>query len=185
VGMETVRKSLAKINGSLTVESELDVLTRFTIKLPLTLAIISALMVEVSGEQYAIPLTLVDESIKINRNDIHNVNNHEIVKVRDRVLQLVHLGHQFGLPVLENDTDQLYVVLVQTRFGEVGLIVDSLIGQQDVVIKPLTDYFQKVKGIAGATILGNGRVVLIVDVHTLLEFTKQESDTVSIREGKA
>lgn len=168
IGMDVVKKSLARINGSVEVETEKNIGTRFTIKLPLTLAIISVLMVETSGEQYAIPLASVVESIKVDRKEIHEVNHREVTKVRDRILPLLRLSDMFDLPHTMNG-DKDYVVIVQSAVGQVGLIVDSLLGRQEIVIKALDDYIGDSKGVAGATILGDGKVVLILDPTSLSE----------------
>lgn len=168
IGMNVVKKSLGRINGSIEVDSEVDIGTKFTIKLPLTLAIISGLMVDVSGEQYAIPLTSVVESIKVRQDEIHRVNGREVVKVRDHILPLVRLSNLFGLPYTRNG-NSAYAVIVQSTIGQMGIIVDSLMGQQEIVIKALDDYIGRTKGLAGATILGDGKVVLIIDVHGLMD----------------
>ncbi|UCD84333.1 MAG: chemotaxis protein CheA [Deltaproteobacteria bacterium] len=168
LGMDVVKRSLAKINGSVELESERNVGTRFTIKLPLTLAIISALMVEASKEQYAIPLASVVESIKVANEEIHLVNNREVTKFRDYVLPLVRLTDLFGLAHSPNG-GSVYTVIVQGTGGQMGIVVDSLRGQQEIVIKALDDYIGDSVGIAGATILGDGRVVLIVDVPALMD----------------
>lgn len=171
LGMDVVRKSLAKINGIIEVDSEPNVGTRFTIKLPLTLAIISALMVRVADEQYAIPLMSVIESIKVKSAEIHSVNNREVTNVREKILPLVRLSKLFGLPHTANGKE-IYAVIVQSTAGQMGIIVDTLLGQQEIVIKALDDYFGAAAGVAGATILGDGKVVLIVDVPTLTEKVK-------------
>jgi len=166
VGLDVVKKSLAGINGSVEVQSDPDFGTRFIIKLPLTLAIISALMVEVSDEQYAIPLSSVVESIRAREEDIHLVNNMEVIQVRDRVLPLARLSRLFGIE--SPDNQRPYVVIAQSPSGNIALMVDSLLGQQEIVIKALDDYVGDTPGIAGATILGDGRVVLIIDVLELM-----------------
>jgi two-component system chemotaxis sensor kinase CheA len=168
VGMDVVKKSLAKINGSIEVESIVNMGTRFTIKLPLTLAIITALMVGVSSEQYAIPLTSVVETIRVKAEDIHWVNNHEVTNIRDRILPLARLSNLFGLPYSE-DEKSYYVVIVQSGAREIGIVVGSLLGQQEIVIKALDDYIGNSVGVAGATILGDGKVVLIIDILELME----------------
>ena len=173
VGMDVIKKSLARINGSIDVESKVNLGTRFTIKLPLTLAIITALMVGISEEQYAIPLTSVQKSIRIGNEDIHLVNNREITNVRGRILPLVRLSKMFGLSQAKNGSSQ-YVVIVQNGNREMGIVVDSLIGQQEIVIKALNDYIGNSSGIAGATILGDGKVILIVDIPDLMEKVSQQ-----------
>jgi two-component system chemotaxis sensor kinase CheA len=175
LGMDVVIKSLAKINGTIEVESEINAGTRFTIKLPLTLAIISALMIETANEQYAIPLGAVIKNIKINSDEIHKVNNREVVNVRDQVLPLVRLAGLFspdGSRLGKNHTEEeskISVVVVQGTSEQIGIIVDSFLGQQEIVVKALDELIRSSVGIAGATILGDGKVVLIVDVAALVE----------------
>ena len=175
LGMDVVKKSLAKISGSIELESERNVGTRFTIKLPLTLAIISALMVEASDEQYAIPLASVVESIRVANEEIHLINNREVTKVRDHILPLLRLTDLFGLTHSPNG-GSVYTVIVQGTGGQMGIIVDSLMGQHEIVIKALDDYIGDSTGIAGATILGDGKVVLIVDVPALMEMVKSHGN---------
>lgn len=164
IGMDVVKSSLTRINGSIDVDSKPGKGTRFTIKLPLTLAIISALIVEVSNERYAIPLSAVQASFKIKREDIHLVNQREVVRLREEVLPLRRLSELYGTPV-QDSRQEYFVVAVSSSFGQLGLVVDALLGQQQIVIKPLDDFVGDSTGIAGTTILGDGRVVLIVDVN--------------------
>jgi two-component system chemotaxis sensor kinase CheA len=173
VGMDIVKKSLTRINGTIDVESKVNIGTLFTIKLPLTLAIITVLMVGISGEQYAIPLTSVLESVRIRNEEFHLVNNREITNIRGRMLPVGRLSNLFGLSQTKNRNGQ-YVVVVQSGNKEMGIAVDSLIGQQEIVIKALDDYIGSSSGIAGATILGDGKVVLIVDIPDLMEKISQQ-----------
>ncbi|MGA1839307.1 MAG: chemotaxis protein CheA [bacterium] len=173
VGMDVIKKSLARINGSIDVDSKINAGTLFTIKLPLTLAIITVLMVGISGEQYAIPLTSVLESIRVRDEDFHLVNNREITNIRGRILPVGRLSNLFGISQNKDSSGQ-YVVVVQSGNKEMGIVADSLIGQQEVVIKALDDYIGNSSGIAGATILGDGRVVLIVDIPDLMEKVSQQ-----------
>ncbi|MGA1791393.1 MAG: chemotaxis protein CheA [bacterium] len=175
VGMDVVKKSLARINGTIDVESKVNIGTRFTIKLPLTLAIISALMVEASGQQYAIPLTSVVESVRIRDEDIHLINNFEVMNIRGRLLPLSRLSKMLSLIHTENGKGN-YVVIVQIGPREMGIMVDSLLGQQEIVIKALDEYISSSLGIAGATILGDGKVVLIVDVIELMEQFRHQGE---------
>ncbi len=168
LGMDVVKSSLTKISGTVEVLSEPGIGTRFAIKLPLTLAIISALMVNISGEQYAIPLSYVVESIKVDPVEIHEVNHREIIKVRERIVPLIRISDHFGLADFP-DGNRINVVIVQSTVGRMGIIVDSLVERQEIVIKALDDYVGISTGVAGATILGDGRVVMIIDVPTLLE----------------
>jgi two-component system, chemotaxis family, sensor kinase CheA len=168
VGLDVVKKQIEKLNGSVTVRSALDEGTRFTVKIPLTLAIIQGLMVRVGEETYAIPITAVQESHRIEPSDIRMLDNHEVLNVREDVVSLLRLSRIFRIDT-DADRDHVFVVIVGSGDKKVGLIVDSLIGEEDVVIKPLRDRYTNAPGIAGANITGDGRVSLIIDVTQLLE----------------
>jgi two-component system chemotaxis sensor kinase CheA len=169
VGLDVVLKSIERLNGLVEVETVPGVGTKFIIQLPLTLAIISALLVEVSGRTYAIPLGSVVESIKLRPEEVHRISGHEALRIRERIVPLARLAALFGLP----DSDgagRRYVVILGRGDKRVGLVVDSLKGQQEVVIKALDPSVSgTTTGLAGATIMGDGRVVLILDVAALFE----------------
>ena len=170
VGLDVVKTHIEKLNGTVTVESEMNVGTRFIIKLPLTLAIIQGLLVRVGEQIYSIPITSVIESHRVKGEEIRCIDNYEVFNVREEVNSLLRLNRLFG--IASNDTDEdgyNYIVIVGTEDKKVGLMVDSLIGEEDVVIKPLKDQFTSSPGIAGASILGDGSVSLIIDVGQLLE----------------
>ena len=169
VGLDVVRRKIEKLNGSVSVWSELNVGSRFTIKLPLTLAIIQGLLVRVGKEIFAIPITSVAESHRIKPDDIRFIDNYEVFNVREDVISLLRLNRLFRLPDDNDNTEYKFVVIVGTGEKRMGLMVDSLIGEEDVVIKPLNDHYTSSPGIAGATILGDGTVSLIIDVSQLLE----------------
>jgi two-component system chemotaxis sensor kinase CheA len=168
VGLDVVKRQIEKLNGSVTVWSERGAGTRFTIKIPLTLAIIQGLLVRVGKETYAIPITSVIDSHRIKPSEIKMIDNYEVFNVRDDVVSLIRLSRLFRIPTNESPTYH-YVVIVGTSERKMGLIVDSLIGEEDVVIKPLRDHFTNSPGIAGANITGDGKVSLIIDVSQLLE----------------
>ena len=168
VGLDVVKRQIEKLNGTVTVWSEKGVGTRFTIKIPLTLAIIQGLLVRVGKEMYAIPITSVIDSHRIKPEEIKMIDNYEVFNVRDDVVSLIRLSRLFRIPTNETP-DHHYVVIVGTSERKMGLIVDSLIGEEDVVIKPLRDHFTNSPGIAGANITGDGKVSLIIDVSQLLE----------------
>ncbi len=174
VGLDVVRKQIEKLNGSVSVWSEQGSGTRFTIKLPLTLAIIQGLLVQVGQEKYAIPITSVIDSHRIRPEEIRMIDNYEVFNVREDVISLLRLNRLFKVPG-DDQFEYHYVVIVGSGDKKMGLIVDSLIGEEDVVIKPLKDSYTNAPGIAGATILGDGTVSLIIDVSQLLELGfKQE-----------
>ncbi len=168
VGLDVVKRQIEKLNGTVKVWSERGLGTRFTIKIPLTLAIIQGLLVRVGKQMYAIPITSVIDSHRIKPSEIKMIDNYEVFNVRDDVVSLIRLSRLFKIPTNENP-DYHYVVIVGTSERKMGLIVDSLIGEEDVVIKPLRDHFTNSPGIAGANITGDGRVSLIIDVSQLLE----------------
>ena len=170
VGLDVVKKQIEKLNGAVSVWSEPGRGSCFTIRLPLTLAIIQGLLVRVHSEIYAIPITAVAESIRITAEDIHLIDNYEVISVRDDVISLLRLNRIFQLEgSSEEVSPYMFVVVVGTEERRVGLMVDSLIGEEDVVSKPLVDRYTHSPGIAGATILGDGTVSLILDVTQLLD----------------
>ncbi len=167
VGMDVVRTNIEKLNGIITIDSRINEGSTFYLKLPLTLAIIQALLVEVAGETFAIPLASVVETVRITNEEIHSFEGSEVLKLRDRVLSLIRLDEAFALDELEQD--EIYVVVVALAEKQLGFIVDKLIGQEEIVIKSLGDYLGGNPGIAGATITGDGRVRLILDVAGVIE----------------
>ena len=170
VGMDVVKTNIARLSGMIDVASEPGRGSRFAITLPVTLAIIQALVIETSGQTFCIPLNSVLESIMVQASDILTVEGHEVVSLRGRTLPLVHLSRIFELGRTSNPehADRLYVVVVGLAQHRVGLVVDELLGQQDVVIKSLGSALRQVPGIAGATELGANRTVLLLDVATLV-----------------
>jgi two-component system chemotaxis sensor kinase CheA len=166
VGLDVVKKVIANFNGIIEVKSEPRVGTEFILKMPLTLAIIPALLVEASGEQFAIPLSAVLESIKISAMELHRVDGKEVVQLRGSVLQIRRLSQVLGLP--SHEGTWYYLVVLGRAEKRMGLIVDRLRGQQEVVIKTLDDYLGDTFGVSGATILGDGQVVLIVDTAKII-----------------
>ncbi|QGG48191.1 chemotaxis protein CheA [Heliorestis convoluta] len=168
VGLDAVRTKIESLSGSVEIETQVNKGTKFKIRLPLTLAIIQALLVNVGDEIYAIPLGAIDETTSIEQEHIKKVQNQEVVLLRGQVLPLVRLDQVLEVPRVNSHTEELYVVVVRKGEKKAGLIVDSLIGQQEIVIKSPGKLLQGICGIAGAAILGNGHVSLILDVGTLL-----------------
>jgi two-component system chemotaxis sensor kinase CheA len=167
VGMEIVKKNITRLNGIFEVDSELGKGTKFTIKLPLTLAIIQALLVRVADELYSIPLDAVIESQRIDAADLRTVHGGEVITLRGQVVPLIRVGEFFGLGN-PRDPVKVMIVIVGLQGRQVGLVVDSFQGEQEIVIKPLSDVIGVIPGISGATILGNGSISLILDVHSLV-----------------
>ena len=183
VGLDVVKTSIEKLNGSISVFSRHGEGSRFVIRLPLTLAIIQGLLIRVGHEVYSIPVASVMESQRIKKEEIKMIDNYEVLNVRDEVISLLRLSRLFSIPV-QDESEYAYVVIVGTADKKVGLMVDALIGEEDVVIKPLKDHFTNSPGIAGASILGDGSVSLIIDVNQLLDLgLKQEAEARSQQNG--
>ncbi|MBQ0003046.1 MAG: chemotaxis protein CheA [Treponema sp.] len=168
VGLDVVKTMIEKLNGTVSVSSEPGKGTKFTIRLPLTLAIIQGLLVRVGKEVYSIPIASVIESQRVKIEDINTIDNYEVLNVRNEVISILRLSRLFNIKET-NNSEYSFVVIVGTEEKKIGVMVDSLIGEEDVVIKPLRDQFTNSPGIAGASVLGDGSVSLIIDVRQLLE----------------
>jgi two-component system chemotaxis sensor kinase CheA len=171
VGMDVVKQNIEKLNGTIEIDSMPGVETRFRIKIPLTLAIIPALLVQVRGELFTIPLSTVEETIRIAPRDLSTIEGVEVMQLRDSTLPLVRLADLFNMPAETAGDGRSFVVVVSTGMKRVGLVVDVLLGQEEVVIKPLEDYLQEKSGFSGATILGDGRISLILDIYELVNLS--------------
>lgn len=168
VGLDVVKTMIQKLNGTVSVTSEHGKGTKFSIRLPLTLAIIQGLLVRVGKEVYSIPIASVIESQRIRVQDINTIDNYEVLNVRNEVISVLRLSRLFNIKET-SQSEYSFVVIVGSEEKKVGVMVDSLIGEEDVVIKPLRDQFTNSPGIAGASVLGDGSVSLIIDVRQLLE----------------
>ncbi len=166
VGLDVVKNKIESLSGEIFVDSKPGQGTRFRIKLPLTLAIIQALMVSVQDEIYAIPLSSVDETTMITTSDIKMVQNQEVIMLRGSVLPLYRLSNLLSVSD-QSEADDMYVVVVRKADRQIGLVVDSLIGQQEIVIKSLGRLLSGIPGLAGAIVAGDGYVRLILDIVTL------------------
>jgi two-component system chemotaxis sensor kinase CheA len=171
VGMDVVRTNITKLKGIIEVESEPDKGSRIIIKLPLTLAIIQALLVEVAHEVFSVPLESVLEVVRIQAKDINTINGREVVRLRNTVLPLTRLNRVMGTASNGHTREWIYIVVVGLAQQRLGVIVDSLLGQKEVVIKSLGSYLGTLPGIAGSTILGDGRVIMIIDVGELMKLS--------------
>ncbi len=167
VGMDVVRTNISRMNGSLELDSDQGQGSRVTIKLPLTVAIIQALMVEVECATFAIPLASVVEAVKVTKEDIKTVNGQAVLNLRERILPLLDLIETFHIPRGSTNVD-CYVVVVKIGEQQFGVVVNRLRAQEEVVIKSLGEFLSNVKGVAGATITGDGKVVLILDMGDLV-----------------
>jgi two-component system chemotaxis sensor kinase CheA len=176
VGMDVVKRNIESLGGTVMIQTTEGRGSRFTLKLPLTLAIIEGMSVRVGPEVYIVPLTSIIESIRPRREEIKTiVGRGELVDVRGAYLPLIRLDHVFGGAADMTDPIQAVLMIVESEGERVALMVDELLGQQQVVIKNLSQNFRKVEGIAGATILGNGQVAFIVDVRGLLTVSREEN----------
>jgi two-component system chemotaxis sensor kinase CheA len=167
VGMDVVKKNILRLKGVFDVDSVPGEGTTFTMKLPLTLAIIQALLVNVADELYSIPLDAVIESQRIDASAVRTVHGGEVITLRGQVVPLIRIADFFRLDA-PRDPDKVMIVIVGLQGRQVGLVVDSFQGEQEIVIKPLSDVIGRIAGISGATILGNGSISLIIDVHSLV-----------------
>ena len=172
VGMDVVKTNIEKLNGIIDIDSEIGKGTSIKLKIPLTLAIIQALLVGVQEEHYAIPLASVLETVRISKDEIYTVEGKSVMRLRDDVLSLVHIGDIFEVERILDASEHAYVVVLGLGTSKLGLIVDTLVGQEEIVIKSLGDYLKGIEGIAGATIRGDGGVTLIVDVVALMSMAK-------------
>jgi two-component system chemotaxis sensor kinase CheA len=174
VGMDVVKTNLRRLNGSIDTESTLGEGTRFVMKLPLTLAIIQSLLVEVGRETFAIPLHSVTEVINLSGSDVHTIQGREVMHHRDRVLPLLRIGESLTVDGYERGGRDAYIVVVAIAHHRLGVVVDDLMSQKEIVIKPLGEYLKNVPAVAGSTILGDGSVILILDVAEMIRMRADE-----------
>ena len=168
VGMDVVRSKIESLSGHVDVETKIDEGSVFKIKLPLTLAIIQAMLVKVQEEIYAIPLGSIDSTINIQPTDIKTVRNREVIVLRGEIIPIIRMEENLQVPHVK-DSDEIFVVVVHAGEAKAGIVVDNLIGQQEIVIKTLGNLFTGLKMFSGATVLGDGRVALILDVATIMQ----------------
>lgn len=173
VGMDVVKTNIEKLNGLIEIESEKGVGTTLKLKIPLTLAIIQALLVAIQEEYYAIPLSSVLETVRISHDEIYSVDGRSVLRLRNEVLSLVRLADIFDIKTTIDNCGEVYVVIVGLAEQKIGIIVDYLIGQEEIVIKSLGYYLKGTLGIAGATVRGDGKITLIVDVPAMVEMAKE------------
>ncbi len=166
VGMDVVKTNIEKMNGQAHIDSEEGQWTKLTIKLPLTLAIMRALIVKVQEELFAIPLNTVTELVKLKEGLIKTVDKNEVLVLRNTVIPLVDLTRTFSFQ--QGSTQDGYVVICMIGEKTVGIKVHSVVGQEEVVIKPLGEFLKNIKGISGATIRGDGKVILILDIPSVI-----------------
>jgi two-component system, chemotaxis family, sensor kinase CheA len=169
VGLDVVKNTIESLGGSVTIDSEMGKGSVFSIQLPLTLSIISVMLVELQKEKYAIPLSSIIETAIIKKEEILNAHNQKVIDFRGRVVPLLFLNDLFEVPVFTEENGFYSVVIVRKGDKMAALVVDSFIGQQEVVLKSLGNYLTNTFAISGATILGDGQVALIVDCNALIK----------------
>jgi two-component system chemotaxis sensor kinase CheA len=169
VGMDVVKTNIKKLNGLIEIKSTKGLGSEFILRLPLTLAIIQSLLVEVEKEIYSIPLSSVLETLRVDQRQFHLIGGQEVLKLRDIVLPLIRLQKVFNVQLRGEPENFCYVVVVGSAEKRMGLVVTRLVGQQEVAIKSLGNYLANIPGIAGSTILGDGRVALIIDPVAMSE----------------
>ena len=191
VGMDVVRKNIEKLNGTLDIDSVPGKGTTIRLKIPLTLAIIPAHLVRVSGNMYTIPLANIEETLRIERSDSTIIEGTEVIYLRGKTLPIIHLTNLFSTDSHSGDQENLFVVVVNTGTQKIGLVVDELLGQEEVVIKPLVDYLRDKSGFSGATIIGDGSISLILDIYEIVKMTadqqirRQHERTMARKSGAA
>ncbi len=169
VGMDVVKNNIANLSGIIELQTERGRGTRFELTLPVTLAIVRALVVAVAGRTYAVPLNSVLEILEVRAREVRTLSTREVISIRGATLPLVRLGKLFALPGAVHPPEPFFVVVVGLAQERLGVAVDRLVGQQDIVVKPLGAQLQGVRGIAGATDLGDRRTVLVLDVGAVIE----------------
>ena len=174
VGMDVVRKNIEKLNGTLEIDSRLGQGTSIRLKIPLTLAIIPAHLVRVSGNMYTIPLANIEETLRISKGETTVIEGTEVVYLREKTLPIIHLSKLFNTQNVDEDDENFFVVVVNTGTQKIGLVVDELLGQEEVVIKPLEDYLRDQSGFSGATIIGDGSISLILDIYEIANMMANE-----------
>ncbi len=169
VGMDVVKTNIQNLKGIIEIESEINRGSTFIIKLPLTLAIIQGLLVRVQNETYAIPLSSVEEVVAIEAAQIKHINQSEVIQIRHDVFPLMRLDKSLNIENPIESLEDRYAVVVGLGMQKIGFVVDELLGQQEIVIKSLGEYLGAVPGVAGSTIMGDGRVIMIIDIVHLIK----------------
>lgn len=176
--MDIVLSHIEKLNGLIDVNTQLGEGTTFTIKLPLTLAILTGLLIELNGRTYALPMSSVVEIVRIPVNEIKSVKEQEVAVIRDKAIPLIWLHDYFGMKRRKRKNKNVFIVVVGVAEKRLGLVVDELIGNQEIVVKSIGSYLGKVDGISGATILGDGSVSLILDVLGISKMIENRTPTI-------
>lgn len=175
VGMDVVKTELGKLRGRIDINSKFGEGTKFTIVLPLTTTIVEALLVNVDENIFAIPISVVEETLKINRSEIKEFDDYQVYNLRNETLAVIQLSDLVGME-RANEDDEVFVVVISFERRRIGLVVNNLMGEQDIVIKGLDDVLKNNEGVAGAAVLGDGRIALILDTSTLVKATLKENN---------
>jgi chemotaxis protein histidine kinase CheA len=162
------------MRGRIDISTKLGEGTKFTIVLPLTTTIVEALLVNVDENIFAIPISVVEETLKINRSEIKEFDDYQVYNLRNETLAVIQLSDLVGMERIKKDDEDVYIVVVSFEKRRIGLIVNNLMGDQDIVIKGLDDVLKNNEGVAGAAVLGDGRIVLVLDTSTLVNATLKE-----------
>jgi len=174
VGLDIVRTNIERLNGNVTLSTQVNAGTTFTIKLPLTVAVFHGLVVTIADSNFIVPLISVMETLRIRKKDIQTIQTREVMTLRDSIVPLMRMSRVLGTKHEASDKDREYVLVVKAGDKVAGIVVDELKEQMEFVIKPLGKYLGELKGIAGATILGDGQVALILDIPTLIRMFAQQ-----------
>jgi two-component system chemotaxis sensor kinase CheA len=177
VGLDVVRTNISKLGGVIDVTSEIGIGTKMTITLPITLAIINVLLVDVSGRLFAIPLANVTEAIVLDEHQVRTVETREMLSIRGASLPICRIASLFGIPRRNRVQPRSFVVITELGERRLGFVVDEVLGQQDIVIKPLGKSLKAVRGFAGATELGDQRLVLVIDAAELIDEVLASGET--------
>jgi two-component system chemotaxis sensor kinase CheA len=166
VGMDVVRKNIQRLNGMISIESEVGKGTKFILKLPLTLAIMRAMLVDIAGELFSIPIYNINETLSITEDQIYRMNGYQVAHIRGEALPIVWLNKELNIQA-ESESEKKFVLVIDIGEKQIGFIVDKLIDHLDIVIKPLGVYMENIPGVSGATILGNGDISLVLDLASV------------------
>ncbi len=173
VGMDVVKSGLTKLRGRIDISTKVGEGTKFTIVLPLTTTIVEALLVNVNDNIFASPISVVEETLKINNSEIKEFDDYQVYNLRDETLAVIQLSDLVGMDRIK-DNEDVFIVVISFERRKIGLIVNNLMGEQDIVIKGLDDVLKNTEGVAGAAVLGDGRIALILDTSTLVKATLKE-----------
>lgn len=164
IGMDVVKSNIEKLNGFIEISSTINKGSVFTIRLPLTLAIVQALKINVGNEVFAVPLGSVIETIRTYAHKVETISGQEVIRFRKNIIPLIRLSSLFSLPTNQEPSDKIYVIITRIADQKIGLVVDKILGQQEIVVKSLGNILDNIPGISGACLAGDGRVILILDL---------------------